>query len=62
MKNNHVEKGAAGPPLLHRGSDARIVMATDEIALVRLWRKTRRVEPEDTPGTLLSSLGQSPRI
>src|SRR5262245_39470667 len=35
------------------GSDARILMGTDQDALVRLWREKRgEVEPEDLSGNL----------
>ena len=44
------------------GSDARIIMGSDEVALVRLWQEKRgEAEPEDLSGTSLSSLGPSPR-
>jgi predicted phage-related endonuclease len=40
------------------GSDARIIMADDESALVRLWREKRgEVEPEDLSGNLAVQLG-----
>jgi predicted phage-related endonuclease len=40
------------------GSDARIIMGSDEAALVRLWREKRgEVEPEDLSGNLLVRLG-----
>ena len=40
------------------GSDARIVMGSDEKALVRLWREKRgEVEPEDLSGNLVVQLG-----
>ena len=40
------------------GSDARIIMADDEVALVRLWREKRgEVEPEDLSGNLIVQLG-----
>ena len=40
------------------GSDARIIMGTDEAALVRLWREKRgEVEPEDLSGNLIVQLG-----
>jgi predicted phage-related endonuclease len=40
------------------GSDARIVMGSDEVALVRLWREKRgEVEPEDLSGNLIVQLG-----
>jgi predicted phage-related endonuclease len=50
-------------PLLTRryfigGSDARIIMGTDEAALLRLWREKRgEVEPEDLSGNLIVQLG-----
>ncbi len=40
------------------GSDARIIMGSDEAALLRLWREKRReVEPEDLSGNLIVQLG-----
>src|SRR6516165_2237399 len=40
------------------GSDARIIMGSDESALVRLWREKRgEAEPEDLSGNLLVQLG-----
>jgi predicted phage-related endonuclease len=40
------------------GSDARIVMGSDEAALIRLWREKRgEVEPEDLSGNLIVQLG-----
>jgi len=40
------------------GSDARIIMGTDEAALVRLWREKRgEVGPEDLSGNLVVQLG-----
>jgi predicted phage-related endonuclease len=40
------------------GSDARIIMGTDETALVRLWREKRgEAEPEDLSGNLIVQLG-----
>src|SRR5271156_141856 len=40
------------------GSDARIIMGTDEAALVRLWWEKRgEVEPEDLSGNLIVQLG-----
>jgi hypothetical protein len=39
------------------GSDARIIMGTDEAALLRLWREKRgEVEPEDLSGNLIVQL------
>jgi putative phage-type endonuclease len=40
------------------GSDARIIMGSDEAALARLWREKRgEAEPEDLSGNLLVQLG-----
>ena len=40
------------------GSDARIILGSDEAALVRLWQEKRgEVEPEDLSGNLIVQLG-----
>src|SRR6516165_5288588 len=40
------------------GSDARIIMGSDEAALVRLWHEKRgEAEPEDLSGNLIVELG-----
>jgi predicted phage-related endonuclease len=40
------------------GSDARIIMGSDEAALTRLWREKRgEIEPEDLSGNLIVQLG-----
>src|SRR5580692_4486377 len=40
------------------GSDARVIMADDETALLRLWREKRgEVEPQDLSGNLIVQLG-----
>jgi predicted phage-related endonuclease len=40
------------------GSDARIIMGSNEQALIRLWREKRgEVEPEDLSGNLVVQLG-----
>jgi predicted phage-related endonuclease len=40
------------------GSDARIIMGSDESALLRLWREKRgETEPEDLSGNLIVQLG-----
>jgi hypothetical protein len=40
------------------GSDARIIMGTDEAALVRLWQEKRgEIEPEDLSKNLIVQLG-----
>src|SRR5262245_4164594 len=42
------------------GSDARIIMGTDEAALVRLWREKRgEAESEDLSGNLIVQLGSA---
>jgi putative phage-type endonuclease len=40
------------------GSDARIIMGSDEAALIRLWQEKRgEIEPEDLSGNLVVQLG-----
>ena len=40
------------------GSDARIIMGTDEAALTRLWQEKRgEAEPQDYSGNLIVQLG-----
>src|SRR5262245_17995767 len=40
------------------GSDARIIMGTDEAALIQLWREKRgEAQPEDLSGNLIVQLG-----
>src|SRR6202795_143909 len=40
------------------GSDARVIIGSDEAALLRLWREKRgEVEPEDLSGNLIVQLG-----
>src|SRR5262245_15243047 len=42
------------------GSDARIIMGSDEAALVRLWREKRgEAEPEDLSANLIVQLGRA---
>jgi predicted phage-related endonuclease len=42
------------------GSDARIIMGSDEAALIRLWREKRgEAEPEDLSGNLIVQLGRA---
>jgi predicted phage-related endonuclease len=42
------------------GSDARIIMGSDEAALIRLWREKRgEAEPEDLSGNLVVQLGSA---
>jgi predicted phage-related endonuclease len=40
------------------GSDARVIMGSDEAALLRLWREKRgEIKPEDLSGNLIVQLG-----
>jgi predicted phage-related endonuclease len=42
------------------GSDARIIMGSDEGALIRLWREKRgEADPEDLSGNLIVQLGRA---
>lgn len=42
------------------GSDARIIMGTDQAALLQLWREKRgEAEPEDLSGNLVVQLGRA---
>src|SRR5207247_9793217 len=42
------------------GSDARIILGSDEAALVQLWREKRgEVEPDDLSGNLIVQLGRA---
>src|SRR5262249_56344899 len=42
------------------GSDARIIMGSDEAALVQLWREKRgEAEPEDLSSNLIVQLGRA---
>jgi predicted phage-related endonuclease len=42
------------------GSDARIIMGSDEAALVQLWREKRgEAEPEELSGNLIVQLGRA---
>src|SRR3954454_21776993 len=42
------------------GSDARIIMGSDEPALLRLWQEKRgEAEPEDLSGNLLVQFGRA---
>ena len=58
MKNTMWKKGQQDRRSFIGGSDARIVMGNDEVALVRLWREKRgEVEPEDLSGNLIVQFG-----
>jgi len=58
-----LDKSGQGWNSTHRryfigGSDARIIMGSDEAPLLRLWREKRgEVEPEDLSGNLIVQLG-----
>src|SRR5438477_5930418 len=42
------------------GSDARVIMGSDETALVHLWQEKRgEAEPEDLSGKLIVQLGRA---
>lgn len=58
MKSALSTKATAGRRCFVGGSDARIIMGSDETMLVRLWREKRgEVEPEDLSGNLVVQLG-----
>jgi predicted phage-related endonuclease len=52
VNNNHMRRNFIG------GSDARIIMGSDEAALLRLWHEKRgEVDPEDLSANLIVQLG-----
>jgi predicted phage-related endonuclease len=58
MKNAMWTRSATDRRGFIGGSDARIIMGSDEPALIRLWREKRgEVEPEDLSGNLVVQLG-----
>src|SRR3984893_15203786 len=63
MSQNSIKLRKLGPSRSDRrhfigGSDARIIMGTDEAALVRLWREKRgEAEPQDYSANLIVQLG-----
>ena len=59
MTKNQVWKRSSGERRhFVGGSDARIIMGTDEGALIRLWREKRgEIEPQDLSGNLIVQLG-----
>jgi len=58
MKSQLWTRPYAKPRSFIGGSDARIIMGSDEAALVRLWREKRgEAEPEDLSGNLVVQLG-----
>jgi predicted phage-related endonuclease len=45
------------------GSDARVIMGSDELSLLRLWQEKRgEVEPEDLSGNLIVQLGTATEL
>ena len=58
MKSNVWTKSYENRRSFIGGSDARIIMGSDEAALIRLWREKRgEAEPEDLSGNLIVQLG-----
>jgi predicted phage-related endonuclease len=58
MKSNGSTKSSGDRRSFIGGSDARIIMGDDEVALLRLWREKRgEAEPEDLSGNLIVQLG-----
>jgi predicted phage-related endonuclease len=58
MKSDVWTKSYEGRRSFIGGSDARIIMGSDETALVRLWQEKRgEVEPEDFSDNLIVQLG-----
>jgi predicted phage-related endonuclease len=63
MSKQRVEVTSLGAVAYRRqfigGSDARIIMGTDQAALLQLWREKRgEAEPEDLSGNLIVQLGR----
>jgi predicted phage-related endonuclease len=62
MKSSVWTNSPADRRLFIGGSDARIIMGSDEAALLRLWQEKRgEVGPEDLSGNLIVQLGRRPR-
>src|SRR5436189_865201 len=60
MKSQVWTKSYEGRRFFIGGSDARIIMGSDEAALVWLWREKRgEAEPEDLSGNLIVQLGRA---
>jgi predicted phage-related endonuclease len=58
MKNTMWKKAALDRRSFVGGSDARTIMGSDEVALVRLWREKRgEAEPQDLSRNLIVQLG-----
>jgi len=63
MKSTLLKSRDAGRKHFIGGSDARIIMGTDEDALIRLWREKRgEVEPQDLSGNLIVQLGLATEV
>jgi predicted phage-related endonuclease len=55
---SHIRTVAANRRTVIGGSDARVIMGSDEVALLRLWREKRgETEPDDLSGNLIVQLG-----
>jgi predicted phage-related endonuclease len=60
MKNTMWKRSADDRRYFIGGSDARIIMGTDDAALLRLWREKRgEIEPQDLSGNLVVQLGRA---
>jgi predicted phage-related endonuclease len=60
MKSNSWTKPYENRRSFIGGSDARIIMGTDETALLLLWQEKRgEAEPEDLSGNLVVQLGNA---
>ena len=58
MKSNVCKRSDENRRAFIGGSDARIIMGSDEAALLRLWQEKRgEIEPEDLSGNLIVQLG-----
>jgi predicted phage-related endonuclease len=58
MKNTMWKRSADDRRYFIGGSDARIIMGSDEAALLRLWREKRgEIGPQDLSGNLVVQLG-----
>ena len=58
MRLHPQSKGSRGRSTFIGGSDARIIMGSDEAALLRLWQEKRdEAEPKDLSGDLVVQLG-----
>src|SRR5438876_5139230 len=56
--SDHIRRAPTGRRYFIGGSDARIIMGSDEAALIQLWREKRgEAGPEDLSGNLAVQLG-----